>query len=77
VDILQLDGLCCGYDLTSRVMAEGPGDAEDGASGIGHSTDWLVTGNYFECHGPCRPSFRRRAPGSSAAGPSPALYALI
>jgi hypothetical protein len=37
--------------LTSQcVMAEGPGDAEDGASGIGRSTDWLITGNYFECH---------------------------
>ena len=31
-------------------MAEGPGDAEDGASGIGRSADWLITGNYFECH---------------------------
>ena len=31
-------------------MAEGPGDAEDGASGIGRSSDWLITGNYFECH---------------------------
>lgn len=37
--------------LTSQcVMAEGPGDAEDGASGIGRSSDWLITGNYFECH---------------------------
>jgi hypothetical protein len=31
-------------------MAEGPGDAEDGASGVGRSTDWLITDNYFECH---------------------------
>ena len=37
--------------LTSQcVMAEGPGDAADGASGIGRSTDWLITGNYFDCH---------------------------
>jgi hypothetical protein len=24
--------------------------AEDGASGIGRSADWLITGNYFDCH---------------------------
>jgi hypothetical protein len=31
-------------------MAEGPNDFEDGASGVGRSTDWLVAGNHFECH---------------------------
>jgi hypothetical protein len=31
-------------------MTEGPHDFEDGATGIGHSTDWLITGNYFDCH---------------------------
>ena len=41
---------CEGRDLHQCLMAEGPGDAEDGASGIGRSADWLVTGNYFECH---------------------------
>jgi hypothetical protein len=41
---------CEGRDLHQCLMAEGPGDAEDGASGIGRSADWLITGNYFECH---------------------------
>jgi hypothetical protein len=37
--------------LTSQcVMAEGPNDFEDGASGVGRSADWLITGNHFECH---------------------------
>jgi hypothetical protein len=34
---------CEGRDLHQCLMAEGPGDAEDGASGVGHSADWLVT----------------------------------
>ena len=37
-------------------MAEGPHDFEDGASGVGTSTDWLVTGNYFTCHAPAKRS---------------------
>jgi hypothetical protein len=37
--------------LTAQcVTAEGPNDFEDGASGVGRSADWLITGNYFECH---------------------------
>ena len=45
---------CDSSDLRQCLMAEGPHDFEDGASGIGTSTDWLVTGNYFACHAPAQ-----------------------
>jgi Right handed beta helix region len=41
---------CTSPQFHQCLMAEGPRDFEDGASGIGRSANWLVKGNYFECH---------------------------
>jgi hypothetical protein len=41
---------CTSPQFRQCLMAAGPRDFEDGASGVGRSTNWLVTGNYFECH---------------------------
>jgi hypothetical protein len=41
---------CTSPQFRQCLMAEGPRDFEDGASGVGRSANWLVAGNYFECH---------------------------
>jgi hypothetical protein len=41
---------CASPQFHQCIMAEGPHDFADGASGIGNSTNWLVANNYFECH---------------------------
>jgi hypothetical protein len=47
---VRIEGNRC-EGLTSQcVMAEGPNDFEDGASGVGESKDWVIAGNFFECH---------------------------
>jgi hypothetical protein len=45
---------CTSSQFRQCIMAEGPRDFEDGASGIGRSANWLVKGNYFECHAPAQ-----------------------
>ena len=41
---------CASPQFHQCLMAEGPHDAEDGASGVGNSANWLIANNYFECH---------------------------
>jgi pectate lyase len=41
---------CASPQFHQCLMAEGPHDAEDGASGIGNSVNWMIRNNYFECH---------------------------
>lgn len=45
---------CTSPQFRQCIMAEGPRDFEDGASGVGRSANWLVKGNYFECHAPAQ-----------------------
>jgi hypothetical protein len=45
---------CASPQFRQCLMAEGPNDFEDGASGVGRSANWLVTKNYFECHAPAQ-----------------------
>jgi hypothetical protein len=41
---------CSSPQFHQCLMAEGPRDLEDGASGVGTSANWLVTRNVFDCH---------------------------
>jgi hypothetical protein len=41
---------CSSPQFHQCIMAEGPHDFEDGASGVGNSANWLVAGNFFDCH---------------------------
>lgn len=41
---------CASPQFHQCLMAEGPNDVEDGASGVGTSANWTITNNYFECH---------------------------
>jgi pectate lyase len=41
---------CASPQFHQCLMAEGPHDFEDGASGVGSSANWVVRDNYFECH---------------------------
>ena len=45
---------CASPQFRQCLMAEGPNDFEDGASGVGRSANWLVTNNHFECHAPAQ-----------------------
>jgi hypothetical protein len=47
---VRIEGNRCEGLKSQCVMAEGPRDFEDGSSGVGESKDWVVTGNYFDCH---------------------------
>jgi Right handed beta helix region len=53
-NILIEGNRCTSSQFRQCIMAEGPRDFEDGASGIGRSANWLVKGNYFECHAPAQ-----------------------
>jgi hypothetical protein len=50
-NILIVNNRCTSEQFRQCIMAEGPHDFDDGASGEGDSVNWLVIGNYFECHG--------------------------
>jgi hypothetical protein len=41
---------CSSPQFHQCIMAEGPHDFEDGASGVGNSANWKVSRNYFDCH---------------------------